>query len=286
MGNKHSFDNPDVILIKKASGEEEPFDTAKLERSLRNAGASGEVVDRIVADIRDWIYTGVSTKKIYSRAFQLLRRNKSFAAPRYKLKVAMLELGPTGYPFEDFIGMLFERMGYDVRVGQVLEGHCVTHEMDVIATGDRRQHLVECKYHPLQGKQVSVQVPLYVRSRVDDIIKKRKEEPEYRDFIFTGWVVTNTRFSEDSLAYAQCSGLNLLGWDHPKGKGLKELIEKQKLYPVTVLQNLTKKEKQQLIDKGIVVCSQLLNNPGILDEVVVNRKKYFLLLKEIAEVCG
>jgi hypothetical protein len=286
MSNNSSLHGSDVILIKKASGEEEPFDTGKLERSLRNAGATEEVIGRIVEEVQDWIYTGVSTKKIYSHAFQALRRKKSVAAMRYKLKVAMLELGPTGYPFEDFIGMLFERQGYDVRVGEVVEGHCVTHEMDVIATRDHQQHLVECKYHPIQGNHVSVQVPLYVHSRVEDIVRKRKELPEYSDFSFTGWVVTNTRFSEDSLDYGQCSGLNLLGWDHPRGKGLKDLIEKERLYPVTVLHNLTRKEKQQIIDKGIVVCSQLLNNPGILDDVVLNRKKYMLLLKEITEICG
>ena len=171
-----------IILVKKASGDEEPFVADKLERSLLNAGAKNETILKIIADIEDWIYPGVPTKKIYSRAFSILRRERTAAAIRYKLKQAILELGPTGYPFETLIGQLFEKKGCVTEVGVVVDGNCITHEMDVIATHDSSQHLVECKYHKDQGKQVSIQVPLYVRSRVDDIIHKRQELPEYHGF--------------------------------------------------------------------------------------------------------
>ena len=198
---------PDTIWVRKASGEEEVFDIAKIERSLKNAGASGDLLREVIDDLAQWVYDGVTTKKIYSRAFSLLRKKKSISALRYKLKQSMLELGPTGYPFEQFIGFLFQKQGYEVEVGQVLEGCCVTHEMDVIATKEKQQQLVECKYGVSQGKQISVHVPLYVRSRVDDIVNKRKELPQYNGFSFTGWVVTNTRFSGDSISFSECHKL-------------------------------------------------------------------------------
>lgn len=272
------------ILVKKASGEEQPFRVEKLESSLRNAGAGDEVIKQILADIVDWIYTGVTTKKIYNRAFQLLKRLRNVSAIRYKLKQSMLEMGPTGYPFEHFIGQVFERMGYGVEVGITLEGRCVTHEMDVIATKDHHQHLVECKYRQDQGKIVTVQTPLYVRARVNDIVDRYHEEKKFEGYTFTGWVVTNTRFSSDSINYGKCSGLKLLGWDYPEGNSLKNIIEQEKLYPVTALTNLTRKEKQQLLDAGIVTCPQLLDNLEILDKIQFRRSKSTALVKELNDI--
>ncbi len=278
--------NNKIILVKKASGDEEPFIVDKLEHSLRNAGAGKKAVERIVADIERWIYSGVTTKKIYSRAFSLLRREKNNVALRYKLKQAILELGPTGYPFEHLIGKLFERQGFSIEVGVIIPGNCVTHEMDVIATRDNIQYLVECKYSKDQGKQVSVQVPLYVRSRVDDIIKKRKELPENHDVSFSGWVVTNTRFSADSIQYGKCSGLSLLAWDYPNGYALKDIIEKEKIYPITLLNHITKNDKEYLMGRGIVTCFQLAQSADQIKHIDMSEKKFNALMKELEDICG
>lgn len=272
------------ILIRKASGEEQQFEKWKLERSLRNAGADEDLINEIVQNIELWISNKLTTKDIYKRAFSILRKKKSGAANRYRLKQAIAELGPTGYPFEKFIGHLFEKQGYKVEVGQVIDGVCVTHEMDVIATNHTVQHLVECKYSSDQGKQISVQVPLYVRSRVNDIIEKRKTLPEYNNISFTGWVVTNTRFSSDSLAYGKCSGLHLLAWDYPQGNGLKELIERFKMYPLTILSQLSKNDKQKFLNQGIVLCAQLLEHKGLLDELPLTPAKQKALEKEIINI--
>lgn len=284
MNHRKSFHNK-AIHIKKASGDEELFSSEKLERSLINAGAETEIISKIVADIENWIVPGITTKKIYSRAFSILRNEKTTSSLRYRLKQAILELGPTGYPFEILIGKLFENMGYTTEVGLVLEGKCVSHEMDVIATKDGDQHLVECKYHIDQGKQVSIQVPLYVSSRIDDIVAKRKATAEYQDFSFEGWVITNTRFSSDSIQYSNCNGLNLLAWNYPEGKGLKENIEKYKLYPITVLRNLSVKEKQTLLNEGIVTCIQLLEKVDSWPVLEIADNKRSKLLKELKDIC-
>lgn len=280
-----TFKTNKLILVKKASGEEEEFSTDKLKRSLTNAGAEAKTIQKIIADIEKWIFSGVSTKKIYARAFSILHSERSHSALRYKLKQAILELGPTGYPFETLIGQLFAKLGYQTEVGIVVDGACVTHEMDVIATKDRDQQLVECKYHSDQGKQVSVQVPLYVRSRVNDIVDFRRKLPEYTNFSFTGWVITNTRFSSDSIDYGKCKGLSLLGWDYPWGNGLKEKIEEYKLYPITILHLLTKKEKKTLLEQEIVTCSQLLNQPDIMQVFNFKPKKMNRVIKELNSIC-
>ena len=273
------------VLITKASGEEELFSSDKLKHSLLSAGAKEETIEKIILDIEDWLYPGVTTHKVYSRAFSMLRKEKTNSSLKYSLKKAILELGPTGYPFEILIGILFQHMGFSTKVGIVLEGKCVTHEMDVFATNKSSQHLVECKYHKDQGKQVSVQVPLYVRSRINDIISKRKDLPEHKNFTFEGWVVTNTRFSSDSIQYGNCSGLNLLSWNYPEGNGLQYNLEKFKIFPITVLKNLNNKEKQFILKEGIVSCAQLLDNPESLKLLNLSKRKYNLILKELTFVC-
>jgi Holliday junction resolvase-like predicted endonuclease len=195
------------------------------------------------------------------------------SAIRYKLKQAMLEMGPTGYPFEHFIGQVFKKTGYSVEIDIILQGRCVTHEMDVIATKDHEQHLVECKYRQDQGKIVTVQTPLYVRARVDDIVNKYREDNRFEGYKFTGWVVTNTRFSSDSVSYGKCSELRMMSWDYPEGNALKDIIEREKLYPITALTSLSRKEKLQLLDEGIVTCLQLQENLNVLDKIQFRRNK-------------
>lgn len=273
------------ILIKKASGDDEYFDVKKLERSLHNAGAEELIIWKIIEDIQNWIYSGVTTKQIYSRAFKILRRDRAHSAMRYKLKEAIIALGPTGYPFEQFIGELFKKQNYEIEVGIVVDGYSITHEMDVIATKNQVQNLMECKYHKDQGKHVSIQVPLYVHSRVNDIVRKRKEMREFKDLSYKAWVVTNTRFSEDSIQYGKCNGLKLLGWDYPQNKGLKDLVELMKLYPITILHKLTRKEKQLLLKQGIVTCLQLLDNMSHLDELNLTKRKKMALHEELMNVC-
>ncbi len=274
------------ILITKASGEQELFSKYKLEHSLRKSGADEQVIARIVEKIENWIFPGVSTKKIYGKAFSLLRKELSGSSGKYKLKQAIMELGPTGYPFEQFVGQIFKQKGFRTEVGIVVEGKCVTHEMDVIATDTNAQHLMECKYSTDQGKQVSVQVPLYVRSRVDDIIRKREQNQKYQGLSFTGWVVTNTRFSSDSIDYGECSGLKLLAWDYPVGKGLKDIIDEMKIYPLTVLHHLSKQDLKILLNKDIVTCKQLLDKKELITSLGVKDKKKEALIKELEKLCG
>ena len=272
------------ILVTKASGEKQVFEVEKLRLSLRNAGAGELLVDQITADILAWISDGVSTKKIYARAFYLLQRSHRMSGLRYRLKQAIMEMGPTGYPFEHLVGRIFEKRGFSVQVGQMVEGRCVSHEVDVIATGRLEQHLVECKYHYDQGRTVSVQVPLYVRSRMDDIIARRSAMTEFQGFRFSGWVATNTRFSSDSIDFGRCSGLSLLAWDYPAGQGLKEIIERERIYPITILSQLNKVQKEELMSQGIVTCSQLLKVPELIDAFGLSVKKIEAVMRELEEV--
>jgi hypothetical protein len=102
---------------------------------------------------------------------------------------------------------------------------------------------------------------------------------------FTGCVVTNTRFSLDSLEFSKCSGIRLLGWDYPEGNGLKEIIEREKIYPVSILSGISKKEKVILMEQGIVACCQIMENFQLIDQLQLTKRKYKALIKELNEIC-
>lgn len=272
------------VRVQKASGETEPFSVEKLMSSLQKSGARDHETKEVAADISNWIYDGISTRKIYRRAYDLLQQKRNILGSRYKLKKAIMELGPTGYPFEHFVGKIFEVLGYETKTGIVMEGCCVTHEMDVVAIKDHEEHLAECKYSQSPGKTVSVQVPLYVRSRVNDIVKKLKESDAYNGYTFHGWVVTNTRFTTDAIAYGECSGLHMLSWDYPAGKGMKDIIDREKIYPVTVLTNLTHQQKKFLLEQGVVICRQLTAQPGLIDSLRLSNRQQRLLLEELDDL--
>ncbi len=272
-------------LIKKASGEMQPFSREKLEISLHRAGADAETVYEIAEEIEEWLSEGMTTGKIYSRAFGLLRAKKRSLAARYSLKKAIMELGPSGYPFEQFLGQVFKHEGFRVEVGQVVQGKCVMHEVDVIATNEHHQHLVECKYYNSRGKYADVKVPLYIRSRVNDIVAQRQTMPEFNGLKYHGWVATNTRFTSDALAFGECSGMHLLSWDYPLNNGLKDKIERLRLFPITALTRLTINEKRLLLDQDILLCSQLLENPESLDLLKLTGQIRRKVSEEAEELC-
>jgi hypothetical protein len=273
------------VKIRKGTGNLESFSREKFIDSLKKSGAETELVNAIADDVESWMYEGISSRKIYDRAFQILRKAKGGFAARYKLKKAMMELGPTGYPFEVLMGEVFRLLGYDVKVGQILQGCCVTHEVDVIATKGKKQIFIECKYYQSTGKNANVQVPLYVRSRVDDLINYRKSLPEYEGFEFMGGVATNTRFTTDAISFGECTGLKLLSWDYPNTGSLRELIDKEGIFPITVLTNLLKAEKQALLDEKIVLCRQLLEKPEILENIGVDKNRQKKVLFELTSLC-
>lgn len=277
-------ENNNPVQIRKASGELQPFDLSKLKNSLMRTGANDQVIDSIAQNISEWIHEGVNTNMIYSRAHSLLRKQKTKASFHYKLKQAILEFGTTGYPFEQLIGQIFAAEGYNVEVGVVVKGQCINHEIDVIATRGSEQHLVECKYSKSRDKQISVQTPLYVHSRMQDVMAQRSKLPEYTGFQFTGWVVSNIRFTLDSIDFSKCAGLNLMSWNYPHEHGLKERIEKANILPITLLNYLKSSDKKYLIDKGIVVCNQLLENFTIVDELNLTHSKKESLLQELRVV--
>jgi hypothetical protein len=274
------------IDIIKSSGEKVKFSLDKLRSSLKRTGANDKIVSLILDKIRDELYQGVSTNEIYNRAFSLLKKNKSHLASKYKLKKAIYELGPTGFPFERFVSAILKYSGYNTEVNKVLQGKCITHEVDVIANKKNESTIIECKFHNDQSIKCNVKVPLYVNSRYRDIKDNWATINNSDNLLIQGWVVTNTRFTEDAMQYGKCCGLYLLSWDYPKNNSLKDRIDLLGLYPITVSTLLTKREKQFLLSREIVLCRELMNDKFYLDQLGVSEERKVKILDEVMQLCA
>ena len=275
-----------AINIIKYSGEIEAFNIEKLKRSLRHSKASEKLVTEIADEIQLHLTEGMTTKRIYEIAYRMLKRKSKSGSARYKLKKAIMEFGPTGYPFEKFVGKILEYEGFKTEVGVVMQGHCVTHEVDVTALKAKEHYLVECKFHSDQGRICNVKIPLYIQSRFKDLEAQWLKQKDHSMKLHKGWVYTNTRFSTDAIQFGECAGLGLVSWDYPENNNLKGRIDLSRLYPITALPSLSKQEKQKILNKGIVLCRQICDNPTLLDDLGMTVSKKGNILNEANELCN
>ena len=141
--------------------------------------------------------------------------------------------------------------------------------------------MIECKFHSDNLTKSSVQVPLYINSRFQDV-KTSWEEQYGKNIRYRGGVVTNTRFSDDAEKYGNCAGLLMISWDYPGDNSLKARIDKSGLHPLTSLISLTKTQKQRLLEKGIVLSSELEKNKDALREIGIPDRQITKILLEAA----
>jgi len=274
------------IKIVKAFGEKELFSEQKLRRSLSRSGVDEDVITSVVEEVVSHLRDGMHTKEIYKQAFDLLKQYSAPHAARYRLKHAINNLGPSGFPFELYIAALFKYEGYDVQTGVIAEGHCVKHEIDVIAQKEKFHFLIECKFHNSQGIHSDIKIPLYIQSRFIDVTAKWKLLPAHESKIHQAWLVTNTRFTEDAITYGNCMGITLISWNYPAGKSLRDWVNKSGLHPLTCLTTLTGHEKQYLLEQKNVLCKDIINNPLILNGAgIKNQSRIDRVLNEAKQVC-
>ena len=274
------------IYIVKLNGERELFDITKLKNSLRRAGADEKSIQEISLKIVEELKDGTTTTKIYKKAFSFLRKKDKVIASKYSVRRAIEGLGPHGFPFEDFIGEIFRAKGYDVEVGQTVNGKCVMHEMDVVAHNEKEIIVGEIKFHNDTALKSDLKVALYVKARLDDT----KEGDFYQRFgegkEIKHYLITNTKFSGRAIQYGNCAGLNLIGWNYPSQGNLQDLVEESKVHPLTCLVSLTKKEKQEFLNQGIVLCKDIIGGgENILGTVGISGQRAEKVLAEAKNIC-
>ncbi len=271
--------------IIKSAGDKQGFSKQKLLESLRRA----QIDEKTAMEILDYITKLPNIKTTDDLHYTILRKLKSkkpVYAAKYNLRRAITQLGPSGYPFEQFVARLLKEKGYFVKTNQILQGICITHEIDVLAFKGKKHYIFECKFHNKTGFKSSIQTVLYMKSRYEDILAKWKQTEIDDSHLHKVWIVTNTKFTSDAKEYAKCIGMGLISWRYPEGSGLVDLIEESGLHPVTAMVSLTKKQKRYIINNGLVVCREVEKKKNILEKIGLRGRKLRQIIDEANEICG
>ncbi|MEM4724423.1 MAG: ATP cone domain-containing protein [Candidatus Hadarchaeum sp.] len=277
-----------AIRVVKSNGQVEDFRPEKILRTLRRAGASRKLAEEIVKKIEATVYDGITTKEILKLVKGMVSERQPPVAMRYDLKDAIMRLGPAGFNFENFVAELLQCYGYQTKLRSIVKGRCVQHEVDVIAEktdGDFIRAMIECKYHNLPGGAVGLKDVMYTYARFLDLNEAAERgEGKWFDEV---WLVSNTKASSDATKYAECRGIKLICWRYPRGCGLEKMIEREELYPVTVLRSVDRATLEKLSSAGIILVKQLLTSePRQLARTGLGKKRLSALVSEAEQLLG
>ncbi len=267
-----------AVKVRKSDGHREPYSREKLRRSLRRAGASQSMAEEVITDVEPRLRDGMTTGKLYRMARKALRHRSRTTAITYSLKRALLDLGPSGFPFEQFCGRLFEALGYRVAYNQFLDGRCVRHEIDIVAERDGQRLFAECKFHNRASYRNDIKLPMYLRARSLDLSAGGSGGHD------AFWVLSNTTYSEDALTYGTCEGLILAGHNTDHYPLTRGLINQHGLHPITCLGTLKVAQKRGLIEAGAILCRDLLDRPDFLESLRLEARQLERVREECVEV--
>ncbi len=269
-----------MIKVVKEDGTTEPYSEEKIRGSANRVGVPKALQDSLMEEIRDRLFDGIGTREIFATIKSYLKKTGApHLAAKYNLKTALAELGPSGYPFEQFVSRLLAAIGYTTSTNQVLAGRCVTHEVDVIAKKEGQKFFVEAKFHKNITQRTDIKVALYIYARYLDL----SEQAENGTSTYP-WIVTNTRFSTDAISFAECRDIKVTSWGYPKGHGIMDLIEKTRLHPITILDSLTREDMRRLMESQIVTCQDLINSSVAYN--LVNQTRLGEAVTQAKNICG
>lgn len=272
------------MYVIKANGARVPFDSEKIRSALTRVKTSPEIADRVIEAVTRSVYDEITTTKLYQIVFRELKKLRKGIAGKFHLKRAIMDLGPTGYPFEKFVAAVWDAEGFSTETNRIVKGECVDHEIDVIARKDGIRYMMECKFHNQKGKVCDLKTSLYVMARFLDVEKTWKKIPRQMDVVHKGWLITNMRFTSEAIKYGTCAGLGLMSWDYPVGESLRERIDRSGLHPITCLTSLTRREKQLLL-RTIVLCADLCSDGNVLHDIGIKGTRVNKILEEAEAIC-
>ena len=272
-----------MVKIVKMNGQMDEFSREKAVRSCERAGASPELCGQIVDYLEKKVYSGMHTREILNIIHSMLKEGDKNSAVRYGLKEAISKQDPEFHEFEFFVARLLRHEGYKTQRSPepMVEGHCIEHEIDVVATRGAEIAIVECKHHYRDHTFTGLDVPMRQWARLDDIVAGYRGKRKNSINATCAWVVTNTKYSEHARRYARCRAVKLIGWNYPREGGLNKMIEKHHAYPLTMA-GLSRAEREKLVGSGIFNVLDFLDADAVLlgklgfDELRARRVKSFI----------
>ena len=247
------------LYVINSKGEKEIFSSKKVYRSARRVGASQFFAKKIAKIIEKEAFPGIKTSEIFRKVKRLLAKETPRFALKFSLKTAMRRLGPTGFLFEKYIGEIFSKRGFKVKLNQNIPGLCCRYEIDFLARKNNLLYIGECKYRNLPGGLVHSDTALANYARFLDIKKGTFfDKKANKNLKIKSLLVTNAKLTNKAVKYSKCVGVELLGWNYPKNKGLERLIDTQRLYPITIFPSLKHYFADIFVEKRIILAQDLL----------------------------
>jgi hypothetical protein len=273
-----------LINIVKANGQHEAFDVEKLRFSLLHSGASEQATEEVIKHLLPDLREGMTTHDIYKHAFSILAGLSKKVARSYSLRRAVMQLGPSGFPFEDFVAEILRAKGFECLTRQTVLGGCVAHEVDVVAYNNKKLIMIEAKFHNELGTKSDLKVVLYIKARFDDLKDNVFAYGHDNRKVTDSWLITNTKFSSTAVHYAVCKDMTLIGWNYPEKGSLQDMIEEEGLHPITCLTTLSDDEKKTLLTGGVVLCSNIKKDPTVLQKLLGKSFDESEVINEINEL--
>jgi hypothetical protein len=259
MGNSIAINKPDKPIlfmdIIKSHGSKVRFDPNRIIKTCMRSGLSIGDAEEVAKIVESKIYEGITTRKILKITISEIRKKDKNSATKYDLKGAIMRLGPDGFVFEKFVSKVLQSEGYKTKTNIIVTGACVQHEIDIIAEKIKKS-MIECKYHNSSGIYTGIKDILYTYARFLDL-KEGYSSGKCENFS-EAWVASNTKFSLDAIQYASCKGMTLLGWNYPQENSLAKMIERNKIYPITILKSVSPEIKKELLKYNIVTIKDIL----------------------------
>ncbi len=244
-----------MIRVRKADGRLEPYDEAKVLRTALYLGLERADAERIEREISEKVYDGIPTSEILSMIRGLAEEVRPELSRTTDLREAISAMRPKP-DFEEYARIVLREAGYLVEPGRVLEGRCVSHEIDGIAFRGDEVFMVEVKHHFNHHTYTGLGTILELWAALEDL--REGYRLGFHPYSFTSAIlVCNTKISQHAEQYARCKGIMYMGWRYPRAFALSDIVSSKRIYPVTMLKELPAEKIAKLGDRGIVALSQL-----------------------------
>ena len=276
------------MFVIKSDGKREAFHASNIVRSLSQVGVDEPVAENIAHEIQALGKKSIQSEEIFHSVLAYLMQYNPIWAGKYNLRKAIMQLGPTGYPFEQYIAQILHAYGYETQTNQFIRGKCVRHEIDVVAREPGHHYIVECKYHNTPGSRSDLKVALYLWSRFLDIKDRFDHESGHPNEEHGIWLVTNTRCTTEAIQYAECMGMRVTGWGYPNGKGLEYMIHEKALYPINLFPvGQTRWMYSKLAEQGLYLLKDLipLSSHDLARTINVPEEDIIFLQEQAKKLC-
>jgi hypothetical protein len=253
-----------VEFVTKADGSKQPYSREKVIQTCLRMGADRQIAESVALAVERRLYDGIPTRVVLQLIFKLIRKPKPALGHLFDLRRGISLMVPKP-EFELFIQAVLRKSGFDVKPNTVLKGLCGEHEADALAAKNGLTYFVETKHHQNYHALTGLDESRIARAILEDVTEGYKQgvTPIKID---KAVIVTNTRYSTHALTYGGCRGIVQIGWNSPRDSGLRDVIEKHSLYPLSCLRGLNLETRMRLVNAGIVLIKQVLEHDAAFFE--------------------